>query len=153
MFDYDINVIWSVPIKSRNSKDLILGFEACYKELKEANITPILHRLDKEISDDLISAIKQKGLKHQVVTAHNHRQNLAERAIQTFKNYLISYLNGTNTNFSAHLWCRVIQQVNIQVNLLRQSRINPRRSAWEELHGTFDFNSNPLAPIGTEAVI
>ena len=39
------------------------------------------------------------------------------------------------------------------MNLLRQSRINPRRSAYSELFGTFDFNATPLAPIGTEAII
>ena len=36
---------------------------------------------------------------------------------------------------------------------MRPSRINPNRSAWEELHGTFDFNATPLAPLGTKGVI
>ena len=36
---------------------------------------------------------------------------------------------------------------------MRPSRINPNRSAWEELHGSFDFNATPLAPLGTKGVI
>lgn len=41
----------------------------CYKELKEENITPILHRLDNEISYNLIEAIKDKNMKYQTETA------------------------------------------------------------------------------------
>ena len=62
MYDYDISVIWSHPIKSRENPDLIIGINACYKVLDEANITPIIHRLDNEISDDIIRVIKKKGL-------------------------------------------------------------------------------------------
>ena len=90
----------------------------CYKELQEANITPILHRLDNEVSDDLIEAIKKKKLKYQIVTAYNHRQNLAERAIQTYKSYLISNLHGTDREFPATLWCQLLVQVELQVNLM-----------------------------------
>ena len=39
------------------------------------------------------------------------------------------------------------------MNLLQQSRINPRRSAYTELFSLYDFNACPLAPIGTESII
>ena len=92
-------------------------------------------------------------MKYQTVTAYNHRQNLAERAIQTYKSFLISNLHGTDREFPTHLWCQLLEQIELQVNLIRPSRINPNRSAWEELHGTFDFNATPLAPLGTKGVI
>ena len=60
MYDYDSNTILGKPIKSRNASELVRGFELCYKDLKDANITPVLHRLDNEISDELIEAIKKK---------------------------------------------------------------------------------------------
>ena len=85
MYDYRSNVIWSHPIQSHNSNDLIIGFEACYKELSDTNITLILHRLDNEVSDDLITVIKKKQLKHQIVAAHDHCQSPVKRAISTFK--------------------------------------------------------------------
>ena len=109
--------------------------------------------MDNEVSDELISAIKKKGRKYQIVSAHDHRQNPVESAISTFKNHLTSCLHGAEKFFPAHLWCRTIDQVIIQVNLLRQSRINPRESAYAELYGQFDFNAILLAPIGTEAII
>ena len=65
----------------------------CYKELQEANITPILHQLDNEVLGELIGTIKKKNMKYQIVTAYDHQKNLAERAIQTYKSYLISYLS------------------------------------------------------------
>ena len=37
--------------------------------------------------------IKEKKLTHQISMAYDHRQNLAERAIQTFKSHFISILN------------------------------------------------------------
>ena len=42
----------------------------------------------------------------------------------------------------------------MQVNLIRPSRINPNRSAWDELKpNEFVFNETPLAPLGTKGVI
>ena len=104
MYDYDSNVIWSHPIKSRENPDLIIGINACYKVLDEANITPIIHRLDNEISDNIIRVIKKKGLRHQIVTAHDHRQLPVERAIGTWKNHLTSCLHGAYKHFPVHLW-------------------------------------------------
>lgn len=70
MFDYDKNIIWSVPIKSISSANLIIGFEAYYKELKDTNINPIIHQLDNEVLDNFITVIKKKGFKHQIIIAH-----------------------------------------------------------------------------------
>jgi hypothetical protein len=39
------------------------------------------------------------------------------------------------------------------LNLLRGSRINPKLSAYAQLHGAFDYNKTPLAPPGTKVVI
>ena len=62
MYDYDSNIIWSHPIKSRENPGLIIGINACYKVLDEANITPIIHRLDNEIYSKIICEIRKKGL-------------------------------------------------------------------------------------------
>ena len=40
------------------------------------------------------------------------------------------------------------------LNMLRTSRIDPKRSAYEQLHGKrYDWNANIMAPPGTRAVI
>ena len=153
MYDFDTNSIIGKPIKSREAEQLVIGYQQCFDELREGNITPILHRLDNEVNTLLFAAITANKCKYQIATAHDHRQLLAERAIQTYKYHLISVLNGTDKDFPAYLWCSLLEQVNIQINLLRKSRIHPKRSAYAELHGHFDFNTTPLGILGTQAVI
>jgi hypothetical protein len=122
MYDFDTNSIIGKLVKSRDADQLVFGYQQCYDELREGNVTPILHRLDNEVKDLLFAAITANNCKFQIATAHSHRQLIAERAIQTYKYHLISVLNGTDRNFPAYLWCSLIEQVNIQINLLRQSR-------------------------------
>jgi hypothetical protein len=51
------------------------------------------------------------------------------------------------------LWDNLVKQANITLNLLRASCLNPKLSAYAQLHGSFDFNRTPLAPPGTKVVI
>jgi hypothetical protein len=153
LYDYDSNAILAEPIKSRQTEHLIQGYEACYKRLKRAGITPILQRLDNEISKELIHCIERKQLKYQLAHAYDHRNNLAERAIQTFKAHFISVLNGTDERFPPHLWCRLIPQTVLTLNMLQPSRINPKLSAYNQVFGNFDFNATPLAPMGTKVIV
>ena len=44
-------------------------------------------------------------------------------------------------------------QIKIQINLLQQSRIKQRWYVYVELNSCFDFNSSPLAILGTKTVI
>ena len=67
MYDYDSTVIWSHPIKSKKSPDLFTGINACYQVLNDANITPIIHHLDNEISDGVIKK-KASNIKLQLPT-------------------------------------------------------------------------------------
>jgi hypothetical protein len=46
------------------------------------------------------------------------------------------------------LWDKLIEQCELTLNLLRRSHINPKLSAYAQLHGQFDFNATPLAPPG-----
>ena len=48
-----------------------------------------------------------------------------------------------------HLWCRLLPQALIPLNLLRPSSLNPRISAYAMLEGNFNFMSTPMAPPGS----
>ena len=102
LYDFDSNVIDATAIKSRKSEDLIEGYEKLYQHLKEGGIQPVLHKLDNEVSQQMIDAIKEKNLKYQLVPPGDHRTNPAEQAIQTFKNHYTSILYGADNNFSAN---------------------------------------------------
>lgn len=153
LYDYDSNAILVEPIKSRNTDHLIEGYDACYNRLVAAGVIPVLHRLDNEISDDMRASIKAKDLKYQLSDTYDHHAQPAERHVGTYKNHLGSILNGCDADFPPHLWCRTIRQSEITINSLRRSRINPKLSAYTQLFGIFDFNTTPMVPIGTRAII
>jgi hypothetical protein len=46
------------------------------------------------------------------------------------------------------LWDRLLPQTIRTLNLLRQSNAVPTVSAWQYVHGNFDYNKMPLAPMG-----
>jgi len=56
-------------------------------------------------------------------------------------------------DFPIHLWDRLLPQAELTLNMLRGSRLDPTISAWEELHGPFDFNRTPIAPPGVRVLI
>ncbi len=141
-----------MPIKSRQTEHLIQGYDFCYNLLKKAGIIPTLQRLDNEVSKELIASIESKHLEYQLANAHDHRHNLAERAIRTFKSHFISILNGTDSRFPPHLWCRLIPQAVATLNMLRPSRLNPHLSAYNQLFGKFNINRTPSAPLGTKVI-
>ena len=69
-----------------------------------------------------------------------------------FKNHFISGLCSVDKNFPLHLWCCLLDQAELTLNMLRMSRINPNLLAHEQLHGIHDFNATPLAPPGTKCI-
>jgi len=111
-------------------------------------VHPKQHMLDNECSQDFKDAIKKNNMTYQLATVHDHRRNNAEKAIQTFKNHFIAILCGTDETSPMHLWCRLLEQAEHTLNMLRPSRITPKVSAYAHLHGTHDYNSNPFAPMG-----
>jgi hypothetical protein len=46
------------------------------------------------------------------------------------------------------LWDRLLPQTVLILNLLRQAKADPSMSAYQFMHGEFDYNKMPLAPLG-----
>jgi hypothetical protein len=153
MYDFDSNSILAEPIKSRTVEVITAAYNKMHNYLVSRGCKPILHRLDNEASAELKKSMSDKQVKFQLVPPHIHRRNLAERAISTFKYHFIAGLASVDSNFPLHLWWRLIPQVTMTLNLLRQSRINPKLSAYAQLEGNFDYNKTPLAPLGIKVVI
>ena len=88
-----------------------------------------------------------------MVPPHQHRRNVDEKAIRTFKNHLLSGLATCDKDFPILEWDRLLPQCEMTLNLLRSSRINPRLSSWAPLNGNHHFNKSPLAPPGTKILV
>ena len=84
---------------------------------------------------------------YQLVPADDHRQNIAERAIQTGKSRAISILCAADPNFPMHLCDLLIPQMEIQLNLIWQSRTVPKISAYAHHYGPHDYSAHPLSPL------
>ena len=91
--------------------------------------------MDNECSQLVKKIITDNKTLIQFVEAHSHEVNAAERAIQTIKNHLIAGLCTVHKAFPIQLWCELLQQCEITLNLLGASRRNPKLSAYVILEG------------------
>ena len=153
LLDRDTNRVYLRTMKSRKSHALIEAYADCYQQLLAAGFTAKLVRLDNEISEDLVAAIKHDKLKYQLASPSDHRQNPAERAIQDVKAHFISVRSCADTDFDPKDWDLLIPHVEHTLNLLRPSKINPRISAYTMVDGHYDYLKNPIAPVGCKVVV
>jgi hypothetical protein len=152
LYDYDTNTILTEPMKSRGDQEMVRAYNKLIQELVDRGFKPRLQRIDNECSSALRSLINQHDIQFQLEPPHMHIRNAAERAIQTFKNHFIAGLCSVDPTFPLRLWDQLLPQATITLNLLRQSRINPKISAYAQLYGHYDFNQAPMAPPGTRVI-
>jgi hypothetical protein len=146
LYEYDINSVLSDPMINRCDKDMIRAFDILIQSLIIRGLKPHFQRLDNEASLALRKYLTKQGINYQLAPPHIHRTNNNERAIQTFKDHFIAGLCSVDPTFPLKLWDKLLPQATITMNLLRQSRIIPRMSAYAQLNGHFDFNRTPLPP-------
>ena len=111
------------PMKNRQSSEIFITYQILINRLKACGVKPKHHVLDSECSEDFKEAIKDNKMTYQLVPPDDHQQNITERAIQTAKSHIVSVLCGADPNFPMHLWDFLIPQMEIWLNLQRQSRM------------------------------
>ena len=147
LHDIDSNSTWVEPMKNRTEGEMILGRRRALARMKVQGITPSHQVLDNEISAAYRAEIQATGMTYQLVTPDDHCRNIAEKAIQTFKNHFVSILCGTDDNFPMKWWDRLLEQAEHQLNMLQPSRVVPTISAYAYLYGNHDYNAQPFAPL------
>ncbi len=115
----DSDAILVEPMKSRTAGKMVRAYQVLIDRLNSAGIFPKLHILDNECSADMKETIKSNNMEFQLVPPHDHRRNLDEKAIQTFKDHLVAILCGTDKSFPLHLWDRLLPQAEHTLNMLR----------------------------------
>ncbi|KAL7531195.1 hypothetical protein ACHAXR_003897, partial [Thalassiosira sp. AJA248-18] len=149
----DGNYIKSYPIKSRHRSQLLKAYDDVYAFLRIRGYRPQLHKLDNETSHDVESFITEQQAKVQYTPADMHRTNLAERAVRTWKNHFAATRAGTPSSFKMSNWCKMLEQCDITLNMMRPCTLNPLLSAFEAMEGMYSFDATPMAPIGTEMLM
>ena len=106
------------PLRSKSAGETTRAFETLMDRLSKQGIKTKHIVLDNEISGEFKVAVDNRQLTYQLVPPHDHRRNRAKRAIQTFKAHFISILCGVDEKFPIELWCRLLPQAEITLNLL-----------------------------------
>ena len=154
LYDHNANYIHRIPIHSRSADDIVHRFRTSYSNLTANGFTASVLRGDNEISQTFLDYLRDEAhLKYKLVPPRNHRTNPAECAICTYTEHLISILSGANKDFPTDCWDLLIPHANLTVNLLCQSRLQPKLSAHAQVHGNHDYNRHPLAPAGCKCII
>jgi hypothetical protein len=135
LHNVDSNSSWAEAIKNNTKGELILALQRALACMKQCGIVPMHQILNNQASAAYKTAIETSKMTYQLVPPNNHQQNMAEKAIQTFKNHFVSVLSGCAPTMPMHLWCQLLPQVELQLLLLQQSRVNPNMSAYAHLYG------------------
>jgi len=69
--------------------------------------------------------------------------NAADPAVNAIKYHVIPGLAMVDIHFPLQLWNLSLAQMQDTSNLLRTSRRDPTKSAFEEMVGEFEFNQTP----------
>ncbi len=127
---------------------MIRVYQKKFNRMKEAGLGQRKQVLDNKCSAAMKACIKENGMDYKLVPLGQHRHNHAEQAIQTFKAHFISILASVKNEFPLSLWCHLLEPTELTLNLLCQSRVAPKVSAFAHVHGTHNLMQKPFAPIG-----
>ena len=108
LVEVDGNFIDTEPMKNRSEGAMIKAYQSLWSRLTASGtVKPKTHILNSKASVEFKREI-QKNCMIQLVPPDNHRRNLAERAIHTFKNHFKSVLAGADDSFPMRLWDRLL---------------------------------------------
>jgi hypothetical protein len=99
LYEIDLNVILVDGMQDKTSSEMVAAYLILVARLEEKVFEPKLHILDNAISREIKQAIKDNDMEYQLVPPHDHRQNVAENAIQVFKDRFVVVVCGADNEF------------------------------------------------------
>jgi hypothetical protein len=152
----DTGYIKLIPLTSKTAGVLVKAYQTAYDFFRRQGFSVLKERLDNECSIAFKEFLRTRDppVKLELVQAHKHRANPAERAIRTAKEHLISALAGVDPGCPKEAYKHFLPQIEIQVNILRPSKHDAGCSAYFAMHGrNYDFIQKPMAPLGTRCEV
>jgi hypothetical protein len=138
---------------SRTDVSTLQAFTKVISILKSGGYHPALNVMDNKCSAAVKKYIRSEAVNIQLTPPHNHQANATKHAIATFKEHFIAALATIDILCPLQLWDEFLPQVELTLNMLHFSWKNPKKSANQEIYGSFDFNKTPLAPLGIKALV
>ena len=152
-YDYDTTSIHATPTKTCNDAEIRDVKMSMLNTLTTSGYQTNIHILDNESSSIMRQGFPKNKIKYQMIPPHPHRRDSDKSSIQTFKENFITCLRAADPGYPEKQWDHFITQAALTINLLRNWRFIPKLSAHASLHGTFDYNKSPLAPLGTRVLV
>jgi hypothetical protein len=144
----DANYIFCKLMKNKTKGEMITVYQRMVDRMKLTALGLKHHWLDNKCSAKFKQCIMKNGMTHKLVPPDCHHRNIAKQAIQTFKNHFVSILSGVDNRFPLSLWCHLVQPVEFTINLLKQSNVAPKVSAYAHVHGQHNYMECLFAPLG-----
>jgi hypothetical protein len=113
----DRNSSWSEAMQNQSGGELILACARALARMQCHGLIPKHQILDNQASAEF-AAIEASGMTYELVPSKKHQCNMAEKAIQTFKDHFVGVLSGCTPSMPIHLWCQLLPQVERQLLLL-----------------------------------
>ncbi len=103
LIEIDSNAILVEAMKNRSTGEMMRVYQVLIHRLCSTGVTPKMHISDNECSAEFKERIKSNNMQYRLVPPHDHRRNIAEKAIQVFKAHFISILCGVDKSSPLHL--------------------------------------------------
>ncbi len=117
-YNVDANYIDAESMRNHADSLMIQAYRLLWVQtMRNHKEKPSMHILDNEALVAVKAEIK-KNCDLQLVLPDTNRRNLAERAIQTFKNHFTAILAGVDPSFPMDLWDHLVPQAVHTLNLL-----------------------------------
>ena len=152
-FHEDSNYIHVEPFEFRSDKDYKDAFQLGINFFHNKKMSLDIFRMDSEHKSLNSIMCKDIDATIELVPPYSHRALQAERAIQTWKNHKLSMLATVDPTCPDTIFKLINQQCEMTLNLLRRSGVSEHMSAYQQLHGRWDYSKNPIAPVGTKVQI
>jgi hypothetical protein len=117
----DSNSSWAEAMQNQSGGELILARARALAWMRRRGLIPKHQILDNQASAEYKAAIDASGMTYELVPPEEHRCNMAEKGIQTFKDHFVGVISGCAPSMPIHLWFQLLPQVERQLLLLRQS--------------------------------
>ena len=104
LWEIDHSTTISKPICSRTPEESIKTYHTLMRQLKRRGGAPKKHILDNECSQELRDVIITNEVEYEVMPKDQHRQPIAERAIQIWRFHGIGVFGGFPTAAPLLLW-------------------------------------------------
>ncbi len=124
----DSNSSWSKALKNKSKGELILACRCALAQMARRGIVPRHQILNNQALFAYKTEIELTKMMYKLVPPNNHCRNLAKKAIQFFKDHMVSVLSGCLPTMPMHLWCQLLPRSNVNCFFFASQR--PIPTSW-----------------------